>query len=62
MNPGACILDAFGPSSNQCMYDIICGNQGHSLEFNISGAELIQGISHKYCQIVHRQDGYGYAF
>ena len=49
-------------SSNQCMYDIICGNQGHSLEFNISGAELIQGISHKYCQILHRKDGYDYAF
>jgi hypothetical protein len=44
------------------MYDIICGNQGHSLEFNISGSELIPGISDKYCQFVHRQDGYGYAF
>jgi 5-methylcytosine-specific restriction endonuclease McrA len=30
--------------------------------FNISGAELVQGISHKYCKIVHRKDGYSYAF
>jgi len=111
-------------SSNQYIYDIICGNQGHSLEswnstaisgrwisqiraawsrtpssipspidlssirpyltdgrwpacgkkigkyvgrvacgssgsFNISGSELVQGISHWYCEIVHRKDGYG---
>jgi hypothetical protein len=44
------------------MYDIICGNQGDSLEFNISGSELIQGISHQYCHIVHPKDGYDYAF
>jgi hypothetical protein len=32
---------------------------GSSGSFNISAAEVIQGISHKYCQIVHRKDGYG---
>ena len=26
--------------------------------FNISAKELVQGISHKYCQILHREDGY----
>jgi hypothetical protein len=30
--------------------------------FNISASELVQGISHKYCQIIHKKDGYGYAF
>jgi len=30
--------------------------------FNISASELVQGISYKYCQIVHRKDGYGYSF
>ena len=30
--------------------------------FNISAAELVQGISYKYSQIVHRKDGYGYGF
>ncbi|MFM9266421.1 RNA-guided endonuclease IscB [Tychonema sp. BBK16] len=30
--------------------------------FNISTSELVQGISHKYCKIVHRKDGYSYAF
>jgi len=30
--------------------------------FNISASELVQGIGHKYCQIVHRKDGYGYGF
>lgn len=31
--------------------------------FNISTKlGLIQGISHKYCQIIHRQDGYSYQF
>ena len=30
--------------------------------FNISTSELMQGISHKYCKIVHRKDGYSYAF
>ncbi|MEG3849104.1 RNA-guided endonuclease IscB [Microcoleus sp. herbarium19] len=30
--------------------------------FNISASELVQGISHKYCKIVHRKDGYSYAF
>ncbi len=29
--------------------------------FNISAGKLVQGISHKYCQIVHHKDGYGYA-
>jgi hypothetical protein len=29
--------------------------------FNISASELVSGISHKYCQIVHRKDGYCYA-
>jgi len=29
--------------------------------FNISAKELVQGIGHKYCQILHRKDGYGYA-
>jgi len=36
-----------------------CGSTG---SFNISGSELIQGISDKYCQFVHRKDGYDYAF
>jgi len=30
--------------------------------FNISATEMVQGISHKYCQIVHRKDGYSYSF
>jgi len=31
--------------------------------FNISTQKgLVQGISHKYCQIVHGKDGYQYAF
>jgi 5-methylcytosine-specific restriction endonuclease McrA len=31
--------------------------------FNISTqAGLVQGISHKYCQIVHAKDGYNYSF
>jgi len=38
---------------------VACGSTG---SFNISGSELIQGISDKYCQFVHRKDGYGYAF
>ena len=30
--------------------------------FNIYASELVQGISHKYCQTVHHKDGYGYTF
>ncbi|MCL1466941.1 RNA-guided endonuclease IscB [Argonema galeatum] len=30
--------------------------------FNIYASETVQGISYKYCQIVHRKDGYSYAF
>jgi 5-methylcytosine-specific restriction endonuclease McrA len=30
--------------------------------FNISASELVQGISYKYCKIVHHKDGYGYTF
>lgn len=30
--------------------------------FNISASELVSGISHKYCQIVQRKDGYNYGF
>ncbi|MEK0180834.1 HNH endonuclease, partial [Microcoleus anatoxicus] len=30
--------------------------------FNISASELVQGISYKYCKIVHKKDGYSYAF
>lgn len=30
--------------------------------FNISASELVQGISHKYCKIVHHKDGYSYSF
>ena len=30
--------------------------------FNISVKELVQGISHKYCEILHRKDGYSYQF
>lgn len=30
--------------------------------FNISALELVQGISHKYCKIVYRKDGYSYSF
>jgi 5-methylcytosine-specific restriction endonuclease McrA len=30
--------------------------------FNISASELVQGISHKYCKILHRKDGYSYSF
>jgi 5-methylcytosine-specific restriction endonuclease McrA len=29
--------------------------------FNISASELVSGISHKYCLIIHRKDGYSYA-
>ncbi|MEG4816981.1 RNA-guided endonuclease IscB [Microcoleus sp. K5-D4] len=29
--------------------------------FNISSSELVSGISHKYCSLVHRKDGYSYA-
>jgi hypothetical protein len=30
--------------------------------FNISAAAgLVQGISYKYCRIIHKKDGYGYA-
>ena len=30
--------------------------------FNISASELVQGISHTYCKIVHHKDGYSYSF
>lgn len=31
--------------------------------FNIhTSGELVQGISHKYCHLVQRADGYGYFF
>lgn len=30
--------------------------------FNISASELVQGISYTYCKIVHKKDGYSYAF
>ncbi len=30
--------------------------------FNVSTSELVQGISYKYCKIVHKKDGYSYAF
>lgn len=29
--------------------------------FNISASELVSGISHKYCLVIHRKDGYSYA-
>ena len=28
--------------------------------FNISASELVSGVSHKYCSIIHRKDGYSY--
>jgi hypothetical protein len=31
--------------------------------FNLSTAsELVQSVSHKYCTIIHKKDGYSYAF
>ncbi|MEA5550281.1 RNA-guided endonuclease IscB [Anabaena cylindrica UHCC 0172] len=30
--------------------------------FNISASKLVQGISYKCCNILHRKDGYNYAF
>lgn len=30
--------------------------------FNISAKELVQGIGHKYCRILHRKDGYSYQY
>jgi hypothetical protein len=30
--------------------------------FNISAKELVQGIGSKYCQILHRKDGYSYQY
>jgi 5-methylcytosine-specific restriction endonuclease McrA len=30
--------------------------------FNISAKELVQGIGYKYCQILHRKDGYSYQY
>jgi 5-methylcytosine-specific restriction endonuclease McrA len=30
--------------------------------FNISAKELVQGIGHKYCQILQRKDGYSYQY
>ncbi|TAG94163.1 MAG: HNH endonuclease, partial [Oscillatoriales cyanobacterium] len=35
---------------------------GTTGSFNISASELVQGISYKYCKIVHHKDGYGYTF
>lgn len=32
---------------------------GSTRSFNISGSELVPGISHRYGEIVHRKDGYG---
>ena len=29
--------------------------------FNISASELVSGVSHKYCSLIHRKDGYSYA-
>ena len=30
--------------------------------FNIqTGSAVVQGISHKYCQVIQRSDGYGYS-
>ena len=29
--------------------------------FNVSASELMQGISYKYCQVVHKKDGYSYS-
>jgi len=28
--------------------------------FNIQGKELVSGISHKHCVLIHRKDGYSY--
>jgi len=28
--------------------------------FNVFAKELVQGISHKYCKVIHKEDGYGY--
>jgi len=52
-------LPACGKKIGKYVGRVACGSSG---SFNISGSELIQGISHKYCQIIHRKDGYGYAF
>jgi hypothetical protein len=30
--------------------------------FNISATEIVQGISYKHCKIIHKKDGYSYAF
>ena len=30
--------------------------------FNISASELVQGISYRYCQVIHKKDGYSYGF
>lgn len=30
--------------------------------FNISATVLVQGISYKYCKVVHKKDGYSYSF
>jgi hypothetical protein len=30
--------------------------------FNISAKELVQGVGSKYCQILHRKDGYSYQY
>jgi len=33
-----------------------------NIQTGIAGAATVQGISHKYCRVVQRGDGYGYAF
>jgi hypothetical protein len=36
---------------------VVWGSTG---SFNISGSELVPGISQRYGEFVHRKDGYGY--
>ena len=33
-----------------------------NIQTGVAGAATVQGISHKYCRVVQRGDGYGYAF
>lgn len=40
-----------------------CSEKRATGSFNIqTGSAVVQGISHRYCRLIQRGDGYGYTF
>lgn len=62
IDPGSKTTGIALVQEDKVLFGAELSHRGQAIKANLDSPKLIQGINHKCCQLIHRKDGYGYAF